>query len=415
MANVIEDVTCAGCCCVCDNIQITTDGTQILNVQTTCSQGRSWFEQFGQTDPLLPLIDGRTVSHSDAVQQAVDLIHLSKAPLIWGMSQSSTDSNRAAVALADQIGATIDTAASSNVRALQQVGEASCTLGEVRSRADLIIYWGADALLTNHCHRETLLAGHEEFPRTIVSMGTKTPESSEDVDKSIQVEAQNTFEVIWYLRGLLKGIDFHEGESAGAYISDLKELVSLIQQSKYIVFFFGPEFKQGHLSHRDIEALSILVREIQADRRCHTISVPPASDTKGVEHVLAWQTGYAANVNFAAGYPRYFPIEFSASQLIQRGEIDLCVLVGAQPLSGLSKEAQKYLTEVPTILVGPAKVDDLDLNVYIPTGVYGIHFPGSIYRIDGTPLPLRGLVSTNLLSEADVLTDITSFLKQTPV
>lgn len=411
MENVIEDVVCAGCCCVCDNIQLTTDGNQIFEVQTNCPQGQAWFNQHEQTDSLSPLITGRTVSQAEALKQTTDLIRDAKAPLICGLSQSATDSQRAAVALADQIGATIDTGASATVRALQQVGEASCTLGEVRSRADLIIYWGANALLTNQCHRQSIHSGQVESARKIVALGADLPDSCDDVDLSIQLETQKEFEVIWYLRALLKNIDFNGNKLAGTSVSDLKELACLIQQSKYIVFFFGPEYKQGHLSHRDIEALSLLVREIQADRRCHTISVPPSGDTKGAENVLAWQTGYAANVNFSSGYPRYSPVEFSANQLIQREEIDLCILVGAQPLSGLSQEVQKCLAEIPTILIGPVNVDALNLDVFIPTGVYGIHFPGTIYRIDGTPLPLRGLVSTILPSEADVLTDIMSLLK----
>lgn len=411
MKNVIEDVACAGCCCVCDDIQVTTDGQQILELQTACPQGQSWFNQSLQTNSLAPLIKGDPVSHASAVKRTVDLIQQAQSPLIYGMSQSATESQRAAVCLADHIGATIDSGASAGTRALQQVGEATCTLGEVRSRADLIIYWGADGLLANPCHRRSLSSGVQAVPRKVLSIGAEDSHSSDYVDQTIQLESQQEIEVIWRLRALLKGIDLAETEPTGISAADLQELVSLIQQSKYIVFFFGPEFKQGPLSHRKIEALSLLAREIQADRRCHTINVPRAGETKGAENVLAWQTGYAASVNFAAGYPRYSPEEYSANHLLEQDETDLCILVGTQPLSSLSDRALTRLSQTPVILIGPATVDLPDLEVFLPTGIYGIHFPGSIYRFDGTPLPLRGYLPTSQSSEAAILSEIISLVK----
>lgn len=412
MKNVIEDVACAGCCCVCDDIQVTTDGQQITEVQTTCPQGQAWFSRSRQADHLQPAIKGTTVSHAEAVQRAVELIQQAQSPLIYGMFQSATDGQRAAVCLADHIGATIDTGASAATRALQQVGEASCTLGEVRSRADLIIYWGADAFRRNECHRQSLNRGRSELSRKIVSISAAGTDSDENVHQSIPCAPGNELELIWSLRALLKDIDLGGNDASGIATSDLQSLVSLIQQSKYIVFFFGPEFKQGLFAHRNIEALSLLVREIQAARRCHTLNVPGDGETKGADNVLAWQTGYAACVNFAAGYPRYSPREYSASHLLEQAETDLCILVGAQPLSGLSPLARKRLQDTPLILTGPVAHDQLNVEVFLPTGVYGIHYPGVVYRLDGTPIPLRGYLPATLPSEADVLSEINTQWKQ---
>ena len=41
--------------------------------------------------------------------------------------------------------------------ALQQVGESTCTLGEVRNRADLVIVWGSDPVVTHPRHLERYL------------------------------------------------------------------------------------------------------------------------------------------------------------------------------------------------------------------------------------------------------------------
>lgn len=412
MKNVIEDVACASCCCVCDDARVTTDGQQITEVQTTCPQGQAWFDWSPQSALLQPSIRGTAVSHTEAIQRAVELFQQAQSPLIYGMYQSATDAQRAAISLADQIGATIDTGAASATRALQQAGEASCTLGEVRSRADLIIYWGADAFRSTECHRNNMNQGESVSSRKIVTISGEKTDDSDNVDQSIVLAPGNELELIWCLRALLKDIDLEQNAASGLSTTDLQSLVSLIRQSKYIVFFFGPEFKQGPFAHHNIEALSLLVREIQAERRCHTLNIPGVGETRGAETVLAWQTGYAASVNFAAGYPRYSPREYSANQMLEQTETDLCILVGAQPLSGLSELALERLAEIPVILTGPAVQEQLETEAFLPTGISGIHFPGVIYRLDGTPIPLRGYLPTDLPSEADVLNEISAQLKR---
>ncbi|MCA9004897.1 MAG: hypothetical protein KDA70_06440 [Planctomycetaceae bacterium] len=410
MKNLIEDVTCAGCYCACDDIRIKTDGQQILEVQPPCAQGQDWFERAATTDQLSPQVQGRPVSQHEAIKRAVELIQQAQAPLVTGLSQTSTDAQRAAVALADRIGATIDTGAAAVTRALQQAGEATCTLGEVRSRADLIIYWGAADLLNNTKHRQSLVSNSPEVARKIIAMGGECSQKSDFADECIQVESQRELEVIWQLRALLKGVDLTGKEPVGIAESELQLLVSQLKQCKYIVFITGPEFKQGPLAHRKLEALSLLIKEIQSERRCHSITVPAFGETKGAEHVLAWQTGYAAAVNFASGFPRYSPGEYHASRLLEQSEVDLCILTGGKPLAGLSVKAIESLRRNPSIQIGPALISEFQPDVFLPTGIAGIHFPGSMYRYDGTPLPLRGFLPTVQNSEADVLKQINKSL-----
>ncbi|WP_417384001.1 hypothetical protein [Gimesia sp.] len=410
MKNLIEDVTCAGCYCACDDIRIETDGQQILEVQTSCAQGQDWFERAGTTDQLSPQIQGKPVSQNEAIARAVELIQKAQSPLVAGLSQTSTDAQRAAIALADHIGATIDTTAAAVTRALQQAGEATCTLGEVRSRADLIIYWGAAELLNNANHQQSLVANSSEVARKIIAMGGECSQQTDFIDECIQVESQRELEVIWQLRALLKGVDLAETEPVGIAESELQSLVSQLKQCKYIVFFTGPEFKQGPLAHRKLEALSLLIKEIQSERRCHSITVPAFGETKGAENVLAWQTGYAAAVNFAPGFPRYSPGEYHASRLLEQLEVDLCILTGGNPLVGLTEQAVQNLKRVPVIQIGPVLSSEFQPEVFLPAGITGIHFPGSMYRYDGTPLPLRGFLSTVQNSEAEVLKQINNSL-----
>ena len=413
MKNVFEDVICAGCCCVCDDIQVTTDGQQILDVQTTCPQGQAWFARSRQTDQLQPLISGAEASLEAALTRAAELIQNATSPLLFGMGQSATEAQRAAISLADRIGATIDSGAAASTRALQQVGEASCTLGEVRSRADLIIYWNAESLRTNPHHQQTLNSGADAISRKIVTVGASASDASADVDLALRVPVEGEFETLWRLRALLRGIALDGDVPPGPSAGELESLAALIRQSRYIVIFFGPAVSEDRLFHRKLEALSLLVREIQSERRCHTINVPASGAAKGAEPVLAWQTGYAAAVNFAVGYPRFSPCEYATVRMLEEKEADVCLLIGDAPLTGLSELALQELQQTPLIHVGPAPLSDLEPEVFIPTDISGIHSAGSLYRFDGTPLPLRALIATPQLSEAEVLQHLASLL--TPV
>src|SRR5207302_3362981 len=104
------------------------------------------------------MIDGKPTAIQSAIERAAEILSASYAPLIWGLSRSSTAGQRAAVVLAEQIGAMIDTTASvchgPSIMAIQQVGESTCSLGEVRNRADLVVFWGADPAKSHPRHFE---------------------------------------------------------------------------------------------------------------------------------------------------------------------------------------------------------------------------------------------------------------------
>ena len=155
---VFEDVACSVCACVCDDLRLTVKNGRIVDYQPFCSRVGNWFEQQNSIRFPAAMHAGVKVSVSAAIQRASQILSSAKAPLFYGLSQSSTEGQRAALALADYLGATIDTTASEghapSILALQQVGESTCSLGEIRNRADLIIYWGSDPLLTQPRHIE---------------------------------------------------------------------------------------------------------------------------------------------------------------------------------------------------------------------------------------------------------------------
>ncbi|MGC3970112.1 MAG: hypothetical protein QM775_23130 [Pirellulales bacterium] len=159
MAEEIRDIACTVCGCVCDDLRATVDGGRITAFEPHCPLHAAWFVRDNIPAPAdHATIDGRPASLADAATAAARILRQAKNPLIYGLSRSSTPGQRSAVHLADVAGALIDTTASTchgnSIIALQTVGESTCSLGEVRNRCDLVIYWGANPAVSHPRHME---------------------------------------------------------------------------------------------------------------------------------------------------------------------------------------------------------------------------------------------------------------------
>jgi formylmethanofuran dehydrogenase subunit B len=124
----------------------------------------------------------------------------------------------------------------------------------------------------------------------------------------------------------------------------------------------------------------------------------------GADSVLCWQTGFPFAVNLSRGYPRYSPGEYTANEMLERGEVDACLLVGSEGIPQMSSRARSHLRQIPTIaLEYPTVESAVTPTVRFTTGVYGIHLPGTAYRMDEIPIPLRQIIPSPYPSDAEVL------------
>ena len=360
-------------------------------------------------------IDGASVALPQAIARARDILASSRAPLIFGLSRSSTRGQQAAVRLADRLGATIDTTASvchgPSIMAIQQVGESSCSLGEVRNRADLVIFWGANPAESHPRHFERyslhtpgLFVPRGRADRELIVIDTRETATSELADLFVRLPAESDFDVIWALRQLLRGIPLPKSFNVGVSHQQLKQLASRLLSCRYGAVFFGLGLAQRGIGHANVEALLQLVADLNAYTRFTARRLRIPGDVAGADTVLCWQTGFPFAVNFARGYPRYNPGEYSANELLERGEVDACLLVGSEAVSEFSPMARRTLERLPTIVLDyPHQRPTLNATVHITTAVYGIHEPGTAYRMDEVPIPLRSLVSSTYPSDHEAL------------
>jgi formylmethanofuran dehydrogenase subunit B len=161
-----------------------------------------------------------------------------------------------------------------------------------------------------------------------------------------------------------------------------------------------------------VEALLRLVADLNAFTRFTARRLRIPGDVAGADAVLCWLTGFPFAVNLARGYPRYGPGEYSANDLLERREVDACLFVGSEAFADLSAAAKQAVGEIPTIALDyPHLVPPFEAAVQITTAIYGIHAPGTAYRMDEVPIPLRQLISTTYPTDDQVLLDLAARLR----
>ncbi len=424
MPQTFSDVACTVCGCVCDDLQLTFSDGLVTQVAGACRLAEPWFASLsGPSARTAVAIDGRPASLEDAIERAVEILRTSRAPLIWGLSRSSTAGQRAAVLLAQQIGATIDTTASvchgPSIMAIQQVGESTCSLGEVRNRADLVVFWGADPAVTHPRHFERysadapgLFVPRGRADRHLIVIDSQETATSRLADTFVKIHRDSDFEMIWALRQLLRGIELPPSFDVGIPHDEIRKLAKQMSNCRYGAVFFGLGLAQRGIGHKNVEALLRLVEDLNDFTRFTARRLRIPGDVTGADAVLCWLTGFPFAVNLSRGFPRYNPGEYSANDLLERGEVDACLFVGSEPFLDLSSRAQRAIAQLPTIALDyPNTTPPFPATVQITTAIYGIHAPGTAYRMDEVPIPLRRLISTTLPTDDEVLLAIANGLE----
>ena len=412
---------------MCDDLEFEIDGDRIAHVRRACTLAEPWIYSLNDSRPPAASIEGRETSVDAALERAIRILRDSRNPLIFGLSRSSTQGQRAAVLLAERLRGNIDTTASvchgPSIMAIQQVGESTCSLGEVRNRADLVIFWGANPADSHprHFERYSVDAVGEFIPRgredrIIVVVDTKPTPTSALADVFLQVNPGSDFEVIWTLRQLLRGDDPAAPADTGIPIGDLRDLLRRMTDCRYGVVFFGLGLAQRGLGHLTVDALLRLVAELNAHTRFAARRLRIPGDVTGADSVLCWQTGYPFAVNMGREYPRSNPGEFSANELLARNETDACVLIGSESVAMLSSAAQANLERIPTIALDyPHIAAPFTPNVRFTTAVYGVHTAGTAYRMDEIPIPLRAVMKCEYLTDEELLSRLIALLEVTTV
>jgi formylmethanofuran dehydrogenase subunit B len=90
--------------------------------------------------------------------------------------------------------------------------------------------------------------------------------------------------------------------------------------------------------------------------------------------------------------------------LIVRGDNDAALILGADPGATMPQPGIDHLARIPTIVLDPKVTHTSRLaRVHITTAATGISAPGTAYRMDEIPLPLRPALKSPYPTDEQVI------------
>jgi formylmethanofuran dehydrogenase subunit B len=428
--NHVEHVACLACGCLCDDILVKLEGNRVVEAERACSIGRPWFlsSRPGAGYPTVS-IEGKPSGLAEAIHRAAEILQSSKSPVIWGLSGTTIEGVASALSLADRIGGVVDIAGSAGgearLRAFQRVGQVSASLGEVKDRADLVVFWGVDPLVTHprHWERYSVDPRGRFIPegragRFVIVVDAQPTETSRAADLFVKIDPDRQAETLEGLRALVRGVAIDPDRvrrSTGLPFATLETLAERFQEARYGALFFGPSIGEGASGSRATEGLLKLVVDLNEGRRFVALEMGDPGNRPGASAVLSWQSGAPSSVDYGPGYPRHLPGEATLIDRLKAGEVDALLVVGDDPTKALPPEVLPLLEKIPSILIAPgATVPDLAASVAFDVARPGLEVGGTAARVDGVMLPLKALVDSGLPTDCEVLVAIRQRIEISP-
>jgi formylmethanofuran dehydrogenase subunit B len=300
--------------------------------------------------------------------------------------------------------------------AFQGVGESTATLGEIKNRADLVIYWGGNPAESHprHFTRYTVTPKGMYIPRgkkdrTVVLIDVRKTPSAPVADIFIQPKPGSDFEMLWALRALVAGrrVDPSIEDKTGVPLAILEDLADRMKNCRYGVLFFGMGLTMTRGRHFNSGALLALASDL--NEYTHFVAKPVRGhgNVTGADNVVSWQTGYPFGVNFNRGFPRFNPGEFTTVDVLVRGDADAAFIIASDPGANFPRKAIEHLKKIPVIVLDPKATETTRIaRVAITTSTYGINTGGTVYRMDDVPIALRPAFESPYPSDLEVLTAI---------
>jgi formylmethanofuran dehydrogenase subunit B len=416
----VKNATCTFCGCVCDDMILTVDMDEkkITKAKNACVLGRAWFAEHTIEEGPVALIDGQEASLEDAIEEAAQILTKAKFPVTYGLSDTTCEAQRQAVAITDYIRGTIDTTTSvchgPSGLAFQGVGESTMTLGEVKNRADFIMYWGGNPAESHprHFTRYTvtpkgMFTPNGKKDRTVVIVDVRRTPSTPVADIFLQVKPGKDFELAWAMRALVKGhsVDASIEEETGVSLETLTDLVERMKNCNYGVLFLGMGLTMTRGRHFNSGAIMALATDLNEFTHFVAKPVRGHGNVTGADNVVSWQTGYPFGVNFSKGYPRFNPGEFTTVDTLSRGDADAALIIASDPAANFPQAAIDHLHNIPVVTFDTKETQTSRLaHVAFKTSTYGINTGGTVYRMDDVPISLRPAFESPFPSDEEILT-----------
>jgi formylmethanofuran dehydrogenase subunit B len=429
MPNVITDALCPFCGCVCDDITIVTENNKIIEAKHACKLGAA--KIMGHHRIKAPMMrkdknsDFKEVSYDVAINEAAAILAQSKRPLLYGWASALCEVHKKGILLAEELGAIIDNTATvchgPSTLAVHEKGLPTSTLGQIKNRADVVIFWGSNPVQAHPRHMGRYSVFAKGFfsekgrkGRKIIVVDVRKTDTAGIADEYIQVAQGSDYLVLSALRAILSGHADVVPETVGGVPKEqLVKLVDTLKTAKFGAVFFGMGLTQSMGRYKNIDNAISLITELNSFTKYVIMPMRGHYNVTGFGQVCSWETGFASAVDFARGAPYYNPGETTANDLLMRKETDAAMIIAGDAGAHFPADSVRHLAKIPVVQVDPYWNPTTEVaNVVIPVAICGVEVEGTAYRMDGVSLRFRKMIEPTHPTDIEILEKITERVKK---
>jgi len=425
---VIPNVICTFCGATCDDLQVTVENGKVQSSRSGCAISLAKLMEYNRDRHLTPLMkkngELHEASYQQAVSRAAEILANAKYPILYGWSSTSCEATKVGIELTEWVGGVIDNTTTvchgPTLLGVHDIGEVSCTFGEVRQRADLIVYWGSNPIHSHPHHMQRLAIRKGRFrggrkDRKIVVVDVRKTDTAKLADHFLQITPNGDYDLLCAFRMAVRGDELEQDVIAGVPADKIEEIADLMVSCGFGILFFGVGLTMTSGKHRNIDVALSLVRDLNARTKFLIMPMRGWYNVAGANQVTAWVTGFPYAVDLSQGYPRYNPGDTTVIDILSRGDSDAALVVASDPVSNFPVEATRRLAQIPIVTIDPRpSATGLISEVVFPSAIVGIETGGSIYRMDGVALKTKPVVPPppGIRPDVEILRDILREVKK---
>lgn len=399
-----KNIICPVCGASCDDIQVDL-AKDALTVKNACKMGNAKFQEIVSPHRIRePMIkegsDFRNAAWDEAIQRAAEILAGAKRPLIFMGSETSCEAMEVGLHLGEYLGAIVDSNSTvchgPTAMGIQEAGRIGATAGQSKNRADLAVYWGANPLesMPRHMSRYAIYprgywTRRGRFDRKVITVDPRKSITARSSDLHIQLNPNTDFELLSALLTMLHGKKPHPSVESitGVKISEMEKMLEMMKSCNFGVLYVGLGIASSFGKHRNTEVAFNLVKELNAHTKFVIGALRGHCNVAGFNQIASYLYGYPFGLDFARGYPRYNPGEYTAVDVLREKDVDAALIVSADLVSHFPAACAETLADIPVACIDIAPCPTTMLSdVVLPGVIDAMECDGTFYRLDDVPV-----------------------------
>jgi formylmethanofuran dehydrogenase subunit B len=401
---ISKNIVCPVCGGSCDDIQVELGDGEIA-VKNACKMGNAKFREVVSShrirDPMVKK-NGmlKKAEWDDAITKAAEILTSAKRPLLFLGSETSCEAQEVGLHIGEYLGAIVDSNATichgPTVMGIQESGIVGATAGQAKNRTNLSVYWGCNALesMPRHMSRYGIFprgywTKRGRFDRTIICVDPRKTPTAAAADLHIQLKPNSDYELFNALQTILNGKNPHPSveKITGVSIPEMKQMVEMMKDCNFGAVYVGLGVASSYGKHRNTEAALNLIKELNNHTKFIIGALRGHCNVAGFNQIATYLYGYPFGLDFARGYPRYNPGEYTMVDVLRNRDVDAALVMCADLVCHTPADCASYLAEIPMVCLDIAPCPTtVASDVILPGVIDAMESAGTFYRLDNVPI-----------------------------